>query len=39
MKAVGRRQESEIEKGDPVNILRFQPIVPTQVALQSPQAS
>jgi hypothetical protein len=29
--------ESEIEKGDPVNILRFQPNVPTQVALQSSQ--
>jgi len=37
MKAVGRRQESEIEKGDPVNILRFQPNVPIRVALQSPQ--
>src|SRR5258708_4196888 len=37
MNAVGRRQESEIEKGDPVNILRFQPNVPIRVALQSPQ--
>jgi hypothetical protein len=29
--------ESEIEKGDPVNILRFQPNVPIQVTLQSSQ--